>query len=247
MGALFTIGELVLQTRVPATTIHHYRHLGLLPPVVPLARNRYLYGQQHVRAINTIRRLRVGRQLPLPVIARVLPGLLEAAGPEDDPMWEETIELEGCEAPRDARCQLVIAARQAFSARSYGEVTVDDVCAAAAVAKGTFYRHFATKEDVFLAAAAAVVDDAAAALARIGHPPNAAVLDEVVGPRLPLLLELVRRALQPQSACAARAREIFDRLDAVVGGCFDCPDEQADVGVLESAFARIIRSALQRA
>ena len=30
--ATFTLGDLVQRTRVPATTIHHYQRLGLLPP-----------------------------------------------------------------------------------------------------------------------------------------------------------------------------------------------------------------------
>lgn len=44
--------------------------------------------------------------------------------------------------------QIRVAALELFAERGFAEVTVADLCERAAVAQSTFFRHFATKEDV---------------------------------------------------------------------------------------------------
>lgn len=44
------------------------------------------------------------------------------------------------------RAQIYRAAMQLFVERGYDEVTIDEICAAADVARGTFFLHFATKD-----------------------------------------------------------------------------------------------------
>ncbi len=51
----------------------------------------------------------------------------------------------------DTRSRLLAAARQLFFLRSYGSVSVDDLCAAADVRKGSFYHFFESKEALVLA------------------------------------------------------------------------------------------------
>ena len=46
------------------------------------------------------------------------------------------------------RAELVAAARGLYAARPFDQVTVDDVVAAAGVAKGTFYVHFDSVADL---------------------------------------------------------------------------------------------------
>lgn len=53
---------------------------------------------------------------------------------------------------RRTRDRLVTAALEQFAARGFDDVTVDEICAAAGVAKGTCYFHFPTKEDLLVAA-----------------------------------------------------------------------------------------------
>lgn len=45
--------------------------------------------------------------------------------------------------------QILRAAEELFTTRRYHEVTLDDVCKAAAVGKGTIYRYFKDKDDLF--------------------------------------------------------------------------------------------------
>src|ERR687892_95606 len=80
--ARYTIAELVERTGIPATTIHHYRNAGLLPPPGRVGANGFRYSDRHVQALRLIRVLRDRRRLPLPAIREVLPELL-ASGDEE--------------------------------------------------------------------------------------------------------------------------------------------------------------------
>src|SRR5437868_1482843 len=52
---------------------------------------------------------------------------------------------------KDARAQLIASAIKLIHARSYGAVSVDDLCAHAGVHKGSFYHFFPSKRDLLLA------------------------------------------------------------------------------------------------
>jgi AcrR family transcriptional regulator len=203
----YTIAELVEMTGIPATTIHHYRQAGLLPPPERVAANRFRYGDRHVQALRLIRVLRDRRRLPLPTIREVLPELL--AGGDEEAFHTETWEaaLSGrSEVPDAARERIVAAAVDLFAARGYGEVTVSDVAAQAGTAKGSVYRHFESKEALFAAAVesvvAGVVGDVRAAADRAGgrlDPPAAMVaLVMSAKPGFMLLLELTAGSLRGQ-------------------------------------------------
>lgn len=52
--------------------------------------------------------------------------------------------------PSTARARLLEAASERFHAESYGAVSVDDLCAAAGINKGSFYHFFPSKRDLAL-------------------------------------------------------------------------------------------------
>ena len=58
------------------------------------------------------------------------------------------------------------AAARVFSGKPFHEVLIDDVAAAAGVGKGTIYRYFPTKEDLYFAALLHSFDELSASLAR---------------------------------------------------------------------------------
>lgn len=53
---------------------------------------------------------------------------------------------------KDARERLIVSAIELIYARSYGAVSVDDLCARAGVHKGSFYHFFPSKRELLLAA-----------------------------------------------------------------------------------------------
>src|SRR3546814_16363930 len=64
-------------------------------------------------------------------------------------------------APRgSARAKLIAEAHTTVRKQGYSATTVDQICAAAGVTKGAFFRHFASKEDLAVAAAEGWTDRA---------------------------------------------------------------------------------------
>jgi TetR/AcrR family transcriptional repressor of nem operon len=57
-------------------------------------------------------------------------------------------------SPSDAKAKLLDAALSVIRTKGYSASTVDDICQAAGVTKGAFFHHFASKEELAVAAAA---------------------------------------------------------------------------------------------
>jgi AcrR family transcriptional regulator len=220
MGAL-TVAELSVRAGVPASTIHHYRQRGLLPPALPVGRRRFRYGDEHVRALRLIRRLREQRGLSLDQIAEILPPLLASQQEAFRPaMWDRVLGAQASADPTQAA--LVDVAVAEFTHRPFDQVTVGDLCAAAGVGKGTFYRYFDSKEAAFFAAADTAARRVAAAVAASDPGDDVRdVLPPALAPVLPLLLELATRASRGSAAFLDAAREVFGCLVAALEAKWD--------------------------
>jgi len=229
----FPISELVGRTRVPAATVHHYLRLGLLPRPDRSLSNRFLYDERHVRALTLIRLLRERRRLPLDAIRKVLPDLLELEGRQAfrPDMWDRVagVRLQNA-ARRSPRARLLAAAMDAFARRGFADVNVDDICRAARIAKGSFYRHYRSKEELFFATADAArseVTEAFGEALSAGSDVPGGAADALAGalePRLPLFLDLFTRAMQRQPGYPAEARRIFSTLAYEVGELLGAED-----------------------
>ena len=77
-------------------------------------------------------------------------------------------------SPSATRTKLLDAARDVIRARGYAATSVDDICAAAGVSKGSFFHYFETKEKLAIAAAGHF---GAGAAAIFGGAPYAALPD----------------------------------------------------------------------
>lgn len=251
----FPMSEVVARTGVPAATVHHYRRLGLLPPPGRAASNRFLYDERHVLALRLIRTLRDRRRLSLPAIRRVLPDLLGLEGDQAfrPDMWDRAV---GLHLRRDRRrapeARILEAAKEAFARRGYEDVGVDDVCRAARVAKGSFYRHFRSKEELFFAvceSAGAEVSETFAA--EIGPRPApreraVSVLADLLEPRLPIFLELVARTIQRRPGYRGVARRILGGLAYELGELSGAAEGRLEAGtdVIQGALGRILATLL---
>lgn len=220
-GAL-TLRELARRAGLPPSTVRHYLRLGLLPPATRAASGAYRFAERHVDALQLVRLLQARRGLSLAQIGAVLNTTgLDAEGAFRPSMWQGLVTTAASTQP-DPRQRLVDAALSAFGRQQFAEVRVEDLCRAAGIAKGSFYRYFRAKDEVFFAAVTAVGDEAARAL-RDATTPAAATerLRTVFGARLPVLLELLSLAARRQPghsrAAAALVRSLEEAVTSSVG------------------------------
>lgn len=247
------MADLVARTGVPAPTIRYYVQLGILPPPTQVARNRFLYYERHVECLTLVRLLRERRHLSLEVIGRMLPSLLEspasggAAFRAD--MWDQLVDAhvrsvdEGSPAAR-----LVDAGINAFNRHGYADVRVEDVCSAALIAKGSFYRHFASKEELFFAAAGRAGERAAREFdERSGEESQRSVaelaefLEAAMAPVLPLFLDLLALTAQRRPGYGRVLGDLLASLEAAVEKHLP---QELDAGALLDAATSVVEQAL---
>lgn len=250
-----SLSDLVARTGVPASTVHHYLRCGLIPPPERGPANRFGYDDRHVKALGLIRVLRDKRGLGLDAIAECLPELLAAAGAsaaagESAAGWDAP----GCDAAAaDGEARLVAAAIRAFERRSYNEVTVSDIAEAAGVAKGSVYRHFGSKDELFTAAVEQILADTAAdfseAVGRLAGPGGLAGSPErtagefarLVAHALPLMLELGARASKGHEPSQQLARKVLRTLAEAAGAPLSGDDPvKAGLDVIRDAFSVVL-------
>lgn len=242
------MSDLVARTGVPPATIHHYLRLRLLPAPKKVGPNRFLYDDRHVQGVQLIRILRERRRLPLRAIGKILPGLLELEGEQAfrPDMWDRAVGLHLRQlSRRTPQARVLESAKDAFARRGYDEVNVDDICRAARIAKGSLYRHYRSKEELFFAAAEAAAGEVIAAFEAAVHPgrstedERAHALAAAARPAMPIFLDLIKGTLQRRPGYRDAALRVLglvaERLTAVVGG-----PERRRVRLVEQAVARIV-------
>jgi AcrR family transcriptional regulator len=181
-----------------------------------VASNRFAYDDRHVQAGRLIRVLRARRRMSLHDIAAILPALLEA--PEHVAFEPETWDsLIADQVHPRVPPALVDAVREAFCRHGYADVSVDELCTAAGIAKGSFYRWFASKEDAYAAAIRFIGDRIGADFAMRPAGSGLGVAEEAfreaVTPYLALLLEAVSRSMQGDAAAGAALVETLDVME----------------------------------
>ncbi len=167
----FSMAELVERTGTSAATIRYYLLEGLLPSPIKTAPNRFLYDERHVEAVLLVRLLRERKQLPIESIRRLISELLpDLHGRKDKgtfrpEMWKTVLDFSDTRSGSDTLKQrLIQAGLEQAEQIGFDDLTIDDICRKAEVAKGTFYNYFTSKEDFFIAVVTVVKDDLKAKL-----------------------------------------------------------------------------------
>jgi AcrR family transcriptional regulator len=221
--APLSLSELVERTGVPASTVHHYLKAELIPPPSRSALNRFGYDERHVTALRLIRVLRERKGLSLEEIAAELPALLTR------PAVIAELDVAPDDTETDVACRITDAAIELFQTRSFGEVTISDIAESAGVAKGSVYRHFASKQEVFTAAIETVLartaTEFAETVSRLGGAAGVARVPEqtavefagLVAQAMPMLLELGMRAAKGHAPSEVLARRVLRTLAEATG------------------------------
>jgi AcrR family transcriptional regulator len=142
----YKISELsrISETSVP--TIRFYLREGLLPPAVKTGKTTAYYTDDHIARLQLIRKLQTEEQKSLASIKEDLDRLPISALPED----KTTI------VSSEKRNVIVSAAIELFVNKGLGETSIDDIVNNARIGKGTFYKYFKDKNDLFFQCADSV-------------------------------------------------------------------------------------------
>ncbi|HTW06267.1 MAG TPA: TetR family transcriptional regulator [Acidimicrobiales bacterium] len=248
IGTPLSLGRLVALSGVPASTVHHYRRLGLLPELGPAKAGRFAYKMDHLRALQLIRELRDERGLSLEEVRAVLPGLLDGSG-------AAAVRVGECAGEPQKR--LIDAAFRLFSEpRGYASVSVSEIAAAAGVAKGSVYRHFPSKEALFTAVVESLCQDTAQrfaeAVADLGGRQGLAadpgktalVFGRLIARAMPILLELGARAARGDLPSQLLAARVLRTLAEAAGRPLSENPIPAGLQVIETAFATVLQWAV---
>lgn len=229
----YSIRDLVQLTSVPASSIHHYRRLGLIPEPTPAPSKQHRYDERHVTALTMVRSLR-RRGCSLEEIREMVGDLLRDR--EGRCTRVEGLELAARVTDRSPESKLIDAAIAEFAQHGFHEVSIASLCERADVAKGTFYRCFASKEAVFLAAARAIIERAIDGFDRVAadlpESDRPAVFATHLRPGLPVLFELAKRLTQEAGPPVGEAVSLFTGLARRLGHVVqpDAPAGQAEAG-----------------
>jgi AcrR family transcriptional regulator len=253
LGEGLDLADLIDRTGIPAATLHYWRRRGLLPPAVRVAPNRFAYDERHVQAAQLVHLLREERRMSLDDIAAVLPSLLDAPNQEAfrPQMWDAVIAAQERHLrPAAPPHELVGAAREVFAEHGYAFVSVDDLCAAAGIAKGSFYRWFASKDEAYVAAVRSIGGQVEACLGEhhtvLGAAAAERALGTVVRPYLALLLEAGSRTMQGEAAVGSALIDALDAMELAYRRLAGSRPSRSRRR-LEDVLARVVSSAIEAA
>ena len=136
-----TVSELAERSGLPVSTIRYYVREGLVPPGRRLSRSRVVYTSKHLDAVVTVRSL---RESGVPVTA-IRAHAAHATDASSDAALAEA-----------RRNDLLDAATSCFLGAGFAGTSLDAIARAASMSKATVYRHFSSKEEIFMACAGRV-------------------------------------------------------------------------------------------
>ena len=213
-----------------------------------------MYDERHAELLRLIRVVRERRGLSIEAISKVLPELLPdlydkpSSGVFNPEMWDELIDAASHIAGvRSVPERLIDAGVALFCKRGYADVSIDDVCRMAGIAKGSFYRHFASKEELFFATAEESVRRAAVDL--VAEPPESPLeatellkrVENAVEPYLVVFLDVASLAAQRRPGYGTVLASVGDVLSEAAGKLSAGPQELLE-GAIGQASSR--RSAM---
>lgn len=139
----YKISELSEISSVPIPTIRFYLKEGLLPPALKATQTSAYYTDEHLNRLIFIKKKKDEEQISLNLIKEELDKL---------PIIKNIIPT-GTIASSSNKRKIINVAINLFIQKGTGETSVDEVVNLAQVGKGTFYKYFADKNELFAACA----------------------------------------------------------------------------------------------
>jgi AcrR family transcriptional regulator len=216
-----TLSELVERSGVPASSIHHYRKAGLIPPPAREASNRFAYDERHLEALVQIRSHATAEHPDCR--ARIVAAAIDAFQTRS---YSDVTVNDIAEAAHMAKGNLY----------RYFDSKEDLLTAAIETLLVDTKARFES-----------ALDSLGGVVGLQGDPEKAAiVLGYLVAGVLPMLLELGARAAKGHEPSADLARRVLRTLAETAGRPFEGPDAdtedavKAGLRVIESAFSTVL-------
>jgi len=115
-----------------------------------------------LEGVKLIKLLSKRRNITLAQIKKILPGLMRASSGEAflPEMWDELVETRlSSMLEKTPKNRLLKAAITELSKHGFSEMSVESLCLTAKVPKGSFYRYFESKEDLYFNVVSALADE----------------------------------------------------------------------------------------
>ena len=135
----YKISELSRISSTPIPTIRYYIKEGLLPTAIKTGKTSAFYSDDHLARLRLIKKLQTEEQRPLASIKDELDRIPPVSAPDNDTVIVSS----------EKRNAIVSAAIDLFINKGLGETSIDDIVNKAGIGKGTFYKYFKDKDDLF--------------------------------------------------------------------------------------------------
>jgi len=136
----YKISELSRKSSTPIPTIRYYIKEGLLPAAIKTGKTSAYYTDGHLTRLQLIKKLQTEEQRPLAAIKDELDRMPPVSAPDDDTLIISS----------EKRNDIISAAIDLFINKGLGETSIDDIVNKAGIGKGTFYKYFKDKDDLFI-------------------------------------------------------------------------------------------------
>jgi AcrR family transcriptional regulator len=136
----YKISELSRISSTPIPTIRYYIKEGLLPAAIKTGKTSAFYTDDHLARLRLIKKLQTEEQRPLASIKNELDRMPPVLAPDDDIVIVSS----------EKRNAIVSAAIDLFINKGLGETSIDDIVNKTSIGKGTFYKYFKDKNDLFI-------------------------------------------------------------------------------------------------
>jgi AcrR family transcriptional regulator len=136
----YRISELSRITSVPIPTIRYYLKEGLLPPAVKRGKTSAYYSDDHLDRLVLIKKLQTEERRALASIREELDRIPLKPAPDDNMVISST----------EKRNEIISAAIDLFLKNGLDETSIDDIVNKASIGKGTFYKYFKDKNELFV-------------------------------------------------------------------------------------------------
>jgi AcrR family transcriptional regulator len=133
------ISELSRLTGIPSSTIKFYQKEGLISFPLKKGKTRAYYNDKHIIQLETLKRLRTDDNLSIEEIKIRL---------TNSKSINEDIEAD-ISTDTDRKNDIITAAIELFRTAGYNNISMNNIAERAGISKGTFYKHFSSKEDLF--------------------------------------------------------------------------------------------------